>query len=438
MMTGSWAPPAEVTRDEVVAASRGLLSRPDIPVVERTDIFRMTALDLDWDISSKVFEPANAANVPRGPDGRKIGVFLLHGGGGDQRSKEPMARLIASKLGWRVAVMSYPGHFYFGSDSHDWPDDTINPDGSARTPLWLEDSPITRDQYELIEDRSDLAKRGKWGTLFFLRARAGTQFYDRMAAWPAAFEAAMRAVCTRLFSNEYGVYVHGHSTGGPFVHIALQRIENVVGLLGMESSPFGAIYSRMLGMTWDFPFNYLTVRTWRHIAKYAGSEAGPDGAWRLPWIMEDVLDAWARSRKQPQLKSEYFITYGAVGALAEAARATAHRLGLGVAETQALIQQYQAYPAPLSGPGVKPLPPLLYGIAEGSRDHTLERYTQVVLPAYRDLDPAPRGAIVRFQAGVHGYENPEEDLPRGLLPAMLDLWDHAIHAGYYVMNDRSV
>lgn len=431
--TLTWRPPTEISREDILSASDDLLSRPDLPITERADIFRLSALGLDWDISSKLFEPSNPADVPHGPDGRRISMFLLHGGGGDQRGKEPMARLIASKLGWRVAVMSYPGHYQFDTPNHDWPGDTLNADGTARTPLWLCDRPITPDQYELIEDTSDPAKRAKWGTLFFLRAREGTDFYDRLAAWPAAFDEAMRAVCARFFPPETdAIYVHGHSTGGPFVHILLQRVANVAGLIGMESSPFGALYGRMLGMRWDFPFNYLTVRTWRHIAKYAGAENGPEGAWRLPWIMEDVLEAWARSRKQPQIKSEYILTYGAVETLGEAARAAARRLGLGPAETAELVAQYQAYPLPLQGAGVKPLPPLLYGIAQGSRDHTLERYTQVVLPAYESVEPRPRAALVRFQAGVHGYEKAEEGLPRGVLPAVLQLWSTAITRGYYL------
>ena len=113
MQTITWSPPAEISRNEIIAASQDILGRPDVPIVEREDIFRMAALGLDWDISSKVFEPRDPARVPTGPDGKRIGMFLLHGGGGDQRGKEPMARLIASKLGWRVGVMSYPGHFSF-------------------------------------------------------------------------------------------------------------------------------------------------------------------------------------------------------------------------------------------------------------------------------------------------------------------------------------
>jgi acetyl esterase/lipase len=154
--------------------------------------------------------------------------------------------------------------------------------------------------------------------------------------------------------------------------------------------------------------------------------------------MEDVLDAWDRSKKQPQIKAEYFITYGSMGPLAEAARAAARRLGLSHSDTEDLVRRYQSYPVPLEGPGVRPLPPLLYAIARGSRDHTLERYRQVVLPTLAAVDPPPRTALVVFQAGVHGYERAEEDLPRGVLPAVLQLWRDAIDGGYYVIGDRTI
>jgi hypothetical protein len=254
-----------------------------------------------------------------------------------------------------------------------------------------------------------------------------------MAAWPIAFEEAMLESCRRHFpADEFSIYVHGHSTGGPFVHLLLQRVENVAGLVAMESSPFGYIFAKMLNLRWDFPFNYLTVRTWRHIAKYAGAEAGPNDHWRLVWIMEDVLEAWEKVKHQPQFKAEYFVTYAALEPLAEAARVTAKRLGLGPDETEALVKRYHDLTRELSGPGVKPLPPLLYGIAKGSRDHTPERYRDVVLPALAAIDPPPKARLVVFQAGVHGYEKAEDNLPRGLLPAIVKLWDDAIKGGYYV------
>src|SRR5919198_4651371 len=431
MQITTWAPPAEVSRDEIVAASEELLGRPDIPTVERPDIFRLSTLGLDWDISSKRFEPVDPTNVPLGPDGKRIGLFLLHGGGGDQRAKEPMARLIASKLGWRVAIMSYPGHFSFDTDNHDWPGDTINADGSIRTPLWLHDRPITPDQYELIQDRSDPAKRAKWGTLFFLQAKEGTEFYDRMAAWPGAFEAAMRAVCQRAFPPEYSVYVHGHSTGGPFVHMLLQRVENAAGLLGMESSPFGAIFSKMLNQGWPFPFNTITVRSWRDVARYRGPENGAAGMQRLPWLMEDVFEEWNSRTHLPNIKAQQTVQFAAFDVLEAGARAAAARLGLGPAETQLLVEQFRGYPRELTGPDAKPVPPLLYGLTQGSRDHTPERYRGVLLPTLAAMQPPPKARLVLFGAGVHGYMRPEPDLPSGIGPAIAKLWHDANTEGDY-------
>ena len=75
---------------------------------------------------------------PTGPDGRKIGVFLTHGGASDWRSMEPLARLLAGKLGYRIASMTYPGRLYLPDPSRDWPGDTIRGDGTVRTPIWLD------------------------------------------------------------------------------------------------------------------------------------------------------------------------------------------------------------------------------------------------------------------------------------------------------------
>lgn len=43
-----------------------------------------------------------------------------------------------------------------------------------------------------------------------------------------------------------------------------------------------------------------------------------------------------------------------------------------------------------------------------------------------------RVRLVRFQAGVHGYVKPEPNLPRGIGPAVAQLWHQAITQGYYV------
>ena len=134
----------------------------------------------------------------------------------------------------------------------------------------------------------------------------------------------------------------------------------------------------------------------------------------------------------PQFKAEYFVTFAALDALAEAARVTARRLGLDAAETEALVQRYQDLTRPLSGPGARPVPPLLYIIAKNSVDHKLDRYKGVLLPALARLDPPPRARVVLLEAGVHAYEKPEEGLPRGIFPAAAQLWDEAVRNGYYL------
>jgi hypothetical protein len=423
-----------IPREDIVRVSEEVLSRPDLPIKVSEDFFRINVLGLDWDIASKVYEPEDPSLIPTGADGKKIGIFLLHGGAGDHRSKDAMARFMASKFGYKVANLSYPGRYNFSTPNADWPGDTIDvAAGTARIPQWTVDQAIMPDQYQLISDRSNPVYRAKWGTLYFLEAKEGTEFYDRLAAWPMAFEEAMIAVCQRNFpADEFSIYAHGHSTGGPFVHILLQRVENIAGLLGMESSQWGFLYPLMLDMTWDFPFHYFTLRSWRHLAMYAGPEAGPEGMWRLPWLMEDVMDRWDKVKSQPQFKAEYIVTYGATESLAAAARAAARRLGLDEQETRDLEDRFTGYARELSGPGVKPVPPLFYGIAKGSRDHTLERYRDILLREVAAMNPTPRAKLVQFQTGVHSYERPEDDLPRGLLPAVVQRWDDEIRQGFFL------
>jgi hypothetical protein len=253
-----------------------------------------------------------------------------------------------------------------------------------------------------------------------------------MAAWPIAFEEGMMAMCRRFLPTEEGfsVLAHGHSTGGPFVHQLLQRVDNVIGLAGLETSQWAAVGATRFA--WEFPFNYLTIRTWRHIAKYLGPEAGLEGANRLPWLMEEVLEAWDKAKVLPQFKAEYFVTFGVLDALEQAARVSAARLGLDEAGTQALIERYHNLTRPLSGPGVRPVPPLFYMIASNSVDHKIDRYREMLLPNLAKLAPAPRARATLLGAGIHAYEKAEEDLPRGIFPAAAQLWDDAIRAGYYL------
>ena len=429
----AWEPPAIVSEDEIVAVSNMVHDMPKAAIERRENIFRIEALGLDWDLGVMVYEPRSSAPLRTGADGKKAGIFLLHGGNSDCRTMEPVARLLAGRFGYKVASMTYPGRLYLPDPRRNWPGDTIDADGSVRTPIWKEGETITRDQYDVVEDAS---MRARYGTRMLARAKEGSPFYDRMAAWPVAFDEAMREVCRVHFPpDDFSVYAHGHSTGGPFVHLLTQRVANVKGVIGMEGSPFGHIFEALVGVPWQGPFNDLQIRTWRDVARLKGPDVlaakGPEALMRLPWLMEDVFEAWDRDRVLPQFKAEYIVHYGNMPALSESARAAARRLGLGPAETDALIARYRGYGRELSGPGTKPVPPLLFGLSGSSRDHRVDSYERCVLPSFAAMTPPPKVRLIKFDAGAHHYWRADRGLPMGLAPAAVSLWTQAIEGGYY-------
>ena len=128
-----WQPPTDVGRDELLKLSDDVLARPDIPLRQTEDIFRISALGLDWDMGVTIYEPEDESRIARGADGKKIGIFLLHGGSGDYKSMEPMAKTYAAKFGHKAVAMTFPGRLYFDDPNHDWPGDTINADGTRAT-----------------------------------------------------------------------------------------------------------------------------------------------------------------------------------------------------------------------------------------------------------------------------------------------------------------
>jgi hypothetical protein len=104
----------------VFQLDRQVASMPDLSVLIHEDIFRIRELEMDWDIGVVVYDPENADNIPIGPDGKKIGIFLLHGGVSDFKSVERIARILPGKFGIKVASMTFPGRFYFLDRSRDW------------------------------------------------------------------------------------------------------------------------------------------------------------------------------------------------------------------------------------------------------------------------------------------------------------------------------
>ena len=446
-----WEPQTYYPYDDVLAASQATLAMPDIPLKETEDIFRIVALGLPWDIGVYVTEPADPARAAVGPDGRKTGFLLLHGGSGDFKSMSRLARILAGKFGHKAMAMTFPGRHYFPDPGRDWPGDTIEQDGSVRMPIWVEGEVITRDQYEIVRDTS---MRARYGTRTLARAKPGTRFYDRMAAWPVAFEEGMVEACRRHFpAPDWAICTNGHSTGGAFSAYITQRIPNIAGQAEIETAPIGYInevkhdWSGALGKIGSYdrvtstpaprfdPFNELYIRTWRDLARYRGPEAlgqeGPTALMRLPWLMEEVLDTWSRSKIRPNFKAEYIVTHNVRASLEAAARAAALRLGMNAQATSDLVKRYLNYCYYDASPGAKPVPPILYINSKDSRDNSPEAYSEIILPMLAELKPAPRVRATQFGAGTHVYYKPEKDFPQGITPAVAALFNEAIAKRFY-------
>ena len=157
--------------------------------------------------------------------------------------------------------------------------------------------------------------RPKYGTITMACAKEGTEFYNRLAAHPMAFEEAGKEMMRRHFPvGEYSIYIHGHSTGGPYAFMFTQRVENIAGLIGMETSPYGSIYrlqSKRSGNPYgktpgEVPFSCMMLFDWRLTAMYLGDEAlmleGPEALMRLPMLMERGVRGLREVEKQAQVQ----------------------------------------------------------------------------------------------------------------------------------------
>ena len=443
-----------VSREDIVRESDSFLSRPDLTITREEHLFAIQSAGLDWDIGVVIYQPEDQGLIPTGADGMKVGIYLLHGGEGDFKSMEHHATLLATKFGYRVVSGTYPGRLYLDDRHRDWPGDTIKLDGTVRTPIWKRGEHITPDQYEVRQDDS---MRTRYGRRTVAKAKPGTLFRDRLAASPLAMEAACRTAMQLHFpEDEFSIYLHGHSTGGPLQFMMSQRVSNIEGVLAIENSAFGYINEQkhMWGgpraevegkdsqtvapKQRDDPFDELSIRTWRDTARYAGAEAlklhGPSALLRLPMLMEDVLDDWESSKRRPQFKCEYLVTWNIVESLAEAALHTAARLNFTDDETTSLVSFYVGMTSELREPNTKPVPNVLFGISANSRDHSPDVYEAVILPMFAAMKPAPLTTVTHYQAGKHYYLSPEDDLPYGIAPAVFSSWDAAINGGYFLRN----
>jgi hypothetical protein len=183
-------------------------------------------------------------------------------------------------------------------------------------------------------------------------------------------------------------------------------------------------------------FNELYIRTWRDLARYAGPEAlgqeGPAALMRLPWLMEEVLEAWDEDKIRPNFKAEYTITHNIVASLEAAAQAVAARLALDDAKAQKLTEKFRSFGRYDTGPGARPVQPIFYINSANSRDNSPEAFSEIILPMLAQLDPAPRVKATQLGAGTHIYYKPMADLPLGLTRAASFLWSRAIASGFFM------
>ena len=149
---GGWQPPEFVSRDRCIKDTEEILGMPDVPIRSTEDIFRISTLGMDWDLGMVVHEPVDSSKIPTGADGKKAGFFLFHGGSSDFKGIERHAKLLARSSAFASSPARFPARFYFPDPSRDWPDDTIHPDGTVRTPIWKQGELITPDQYDVVKD----------------------------------------------------------------------------------------------------------------------------------------------------------------------------------------------------------------------------------------------------------------------------------------------
>ncbi len=73
-----------------------------------------------------------------------------------------------------------------------------------------------------------------------------------------------------------------------------------------------------------------------------------------------------------------------------------------------------------------------FEISKDSRDHSPEVYSEVIMPGFRAMRPAPKIGITRFGPGGHIFWKAEKDLPAGIVPSVLKSWDQAVRGGYFL------
>ena len=69
-MSAPWEPASIVSREEVLKLHQEVASMPGFPTRIYEDVFRIQALEMEWDIGVTIYEPQDLATIPTGPNGK--------------------------------------------------------------------------------------------------------------------------------------------------------------------------------------------------------------------------------------------------------------------------------------------------------------------------------------------------------------------------------
>ena len=127
----------------------------------------------------------------------------------------------------------------------------------------------------------------------------------------------------------------------------------------------------MTGHDWPTPFNYVLVRTGASLRATAAPSSrmqeGEKPLFRLAQVMEQIFELWDDVQAAPQFKAENWYHNRTVSCLTEAAQVAAKRPESRTrGDRGARSRNTSTYGMPLTGPGTKPIPPLLHGINANS------------------------------------------------------------------------
>jgi hypothetical protein len=89
-------------------------------------------------------------------------------------------------------------------------------------------------------------------------------------------------------------------------------------------------------------------------------------------------------------------------------------------------------PYPQTGPGAKPVAPVLFCISKDSQDHSPDVFREVVALMFATINPAPNLRVTQWGGGVHTYRKSEPGLLLGIAPPVAEFYVRAIREGYFV------